>query len=113
MCRLFLEAGIIALTAFISPYREDRQMVRSIVGDEDFIEIFCNCKLEICESRDTKCHYARARRGEIPEFTGVSAPYEVPENPELVINTGNDSIDECVEKIINYLKGRDFMLSPK
>ena len=84
MCKLFIEAGVIALTAFISPFREDRERVRNLVAKDDFIEIYCDCSLEICESRDVKGMYARARRGEIPEFTGVSSPYEKPENPEMV-----------------------------
>ena len=85
MCKLFIEAGVIALTAFISPYREDRDMIRQTVKDGDFIEIYCDCSLEVCEGRDVKGIYARARRGEIPEFTGISAPYEIPESPELII----------------------------
>ncbi len=106
MCKLFIEAGVIALAAFISPYREDRASVRRLVNDGDFIEIYCNCSIEICEMRDVKGSYARARRGEIPEFTGVSAPYEAPENPELVIDTGNTPLETCVERIIDYLGER-------
>lgn len=100
MCKLFVEAGIIALTAFISPYREDRDVVRRLVQEGDFIEVFCNCSLEVCESRDVKGLYAKARRGELPEFTGISAPYEAPGNPELVINTETASVEECVDKIL-------------
>ncbi|MEW6570523.1 MAG: adenylyl-sulfate kinase [Nitrospirota bacterium] len=106
MCKLFTEAGIIALTAFISPYREDREMIRQIARDGDFIEVYCKCGIEVCESRDKKGIYARARRGEIPEFTGISAPYEIPENPEIVINTENMTVEECVNKVMNYLVNR-------
>jgi len=104
MCKLFVEAGVIALTAFISPYREDRDTIRMMVKDGDFIEIYCDCSLDVCESRDVKGIYARARRGEIPEFTGISAPYEMPESPELIVYTENMIIGECVAKVINYLK---------
>jgi adenylylsulfate kinase len=106
MCKLFIEAGVIALTAFISPYREDRNMIRQMAKDGDFIEIYCDCCLEVCESRDVKGIYARARTGEIPEFTGISAPYEIPESPEVIINTENITIGECVAKVINYLSER-------
>ena len=103
MCKLFVEAGVISLTAFISPFSEDRKKVRGLVKEGDFIEIFCDCSMEVCESRDVKGMYAKARRGEISEFTGISAPYEVPENPELVLDTGSVSLADCVEKIISYL----------
>ena len=109
MCKLFIEAGVIALTAFISPYREDRAMIRKIVEEYDFIEIHCDCSLEACESRDVKGLYAKARRGEITSFTGISDPYQTPENPELSINTENNSIEECVEKILSYLEERDYL----
>ena len=107
MCKLFIEAGVIALTAFISPFREDRERVRTLVQEGDFIEIFCDCSLEICESRDVKGMYAKARRGEIKEFTGISAPYERPENPEMIIDTEKLSIEKCVEMIIAYLGERE------
>ena len=85
MAKLFVEAGVIALTAFISPLRSDRQKVRTLLGQNDFIEIYCRCSLDICESRDVKGMYKRARAGEIKDFTGISSPYEEPEHPELVI----------------------------
>ncbi|GBD97174.1 MAG TPA: adenylyl-sulfate kinase [Nitrospirae bacterium] len=106
MCKLFIEAGVIALTAFISPFRKDRDVVRNMVKDGDFIEIYCDCSIEICEKRDVKGAYARARKGEIPEFTGISSPYEKPETPELIINTGNASLEESVRKVIEYLKDK-------
>ncbi len=104
MCKLFTEAGVIALTAFISPYREDRERVRGLVSDCDFFEIYCECSLEECERRDVKGMYARARRGEIKEFTGISAPYERPDYPEITINTEKHSVDECIEMIITSLR---------
>ncbi len=106
MCKLFIEAGVISLAAFISPYSADRKRIKEIVGDTDFVEIFCDCSPEICEQRDVKGHYAKARRGEIPGFTGISAPYEKPENPDLFFDTGNTSIEECVEKVIRLLLER-------
>jgi adenylylsulfate kinase len=105
MCKLFIEAGVIALTAFISPFREDRERVRNLVPHGDFVEVFCSCSLEVCESRDVKGMYARARRGEIKEFTGISSPYEAPENAELVIDTTRP-LDECVEKVLSCLRER-------
>jgi adenylylsulfate kinase len=106
MCKLFIEAGVIALTAFISPFRADREKVRSLVPAGDFIEIFCDCGIDVCESRDTKGMYAKARRGEIKDFTGISSPYEQPENPELVLKTGTDPLEQCVESVVSYLKTR-------
>jgi adenylylsulfate kinase len=110
MSKLFLEAGVIALTAFISPYRSDRQKVRELVGPADFVEIYCRCSLEVCERRDVKGLYKRARHGEIKEFTGISSPYEEPVNPELIIDTGEASLEACVAQVIDYL-GRNGYLS--
>ncbi len=104
MSKLFLDAGVIALTAFISPFRKDREMVRSLVGQGDFIEIYCNASVEVCEGRDVKGLYERARRGEIADFTGISSPYEEPENPEIIVNTGRDSLDLCAADILRYLE---------
>jgi adenylylsulfate kinase len=109
MCRLFTEAGVISLTAFISPFREDRDMVRRLVGEDNFIEVFCDCCLETCETRDVKGLYAKARRGEIREFTGISSPYERPEAPELAIRTDRATVDECVDMIIEYLRQREII----
>ncbi|HDH53371.1 MAG TPA: adenylyl-sulfate kinase, partial [Nitrospirae bacterium] len=91
---------------FISPFRKDRDIVRNMVKDGDFIEIYCDCSIEICEKRDVKGAYARARKGEIPEFTGISSPYEEPETPELIIDTGNTSLEESVRRVIEYLKDK-------
>ncbi len=109
MVKLFTEAGIIAMTAFISPYIKDREWVRSLVGKEKFIEVYCDSSLIVCESRDTKGLYAKARRGEIAEFTGVSSPYEPPVNPELHLKTDETSLEECVEIVIKYLSDRKFI----
>ncbi len=106
MARLFVEAGMIALTAFISPMREDRERVRNIIGASDLIEIYCLCDIKICEQRDVKGLYKRARAGEIPDFTGVTAPYEVPESPDLTLDTGQDTLDSCVNQVIHLLEDR-------
>ncbi|WP_126457298.1 adenylyl-sulfate kinase [Sulfuriflexus mobilis] len=110
MSKLFINAGVIALTAFISPSHEDRQKVRDLVGD-DFIEIYCDCPIEVCEERDVKGLYKRARAGEIKEFTGISAPYDVPRSAEIVVDTsGSLSLDDCAETIIACLKARGVWL---
>lgn len=106
IAKLFREAGVITLTAFISPYRADRQLARDLAGTDDFIEVFVDASLETCEQRDPKGLYKKARAGEIPEFTGISAPYEAPENPELHVNTSTQSVDECVREIIAYLTAK-------
>ena len=101
--KLFLDAGIIVLTAFVSPFRVDRNNVRALVGENDFIEIYCSADLNICETRDTKGLYAKARKGQIKDFTGISSPYEEPKNPELKIDTGNLEIEKCVDIVTNFL----------
>ena len=103
MAKLFVDAGIIALTAFISPFKDDRKNVRDLFQDDDFIEVYCHCSIEECERRDVKGLYKRARAGEISDFTGISSPYEVPENPEISIDTENQSLDECVEQLLEIL----------
>jgi adenylylsulfate kinase len=103
MSKLFVDAGVIALTAFISPFREDRELVRALAGDGDFIEIYCNTPITVCEERDVKGLYQKARRGEIADFTGISSPYEEPENPEISVMTGAQSLDDCAAQIIEYL----------
>ena len=106
VAKLFLDAGTIALTAFISPFHEDRATVRNLVLPSDFLEVYCNAPLEVCEQRDVKGMYKKAREGTIKNFTGISSPYETPLNPELVVNTGKDSLDECVEQVMSLLKDR-------
>lgn len=105
MVKLFLDAGTISLTAFISPFKEDRDKIRSMVPDGDFIEIYCRCPISKCEERDVKGLYKKARAGEIPHFTGISSPYEEPENPEITIDTdGSISLENVVNKIIANFK---------
>lgn len=106
MAKLFMEAGVIVLTAFISPYRADRERVRNMVEHGDFVEIFCDTPLEICESRDVKGIYKKARAGLIPEFTGISSPYEAPITPELTVQTGTTGLEACVQQVIGELMQR-------
>ena len=107
--KLMMEAGAIAMTAFISPFREDRNNVRGLLSQEDFIEIFCKASLETCESRDVKGLYKRARTGEIKNYTGIDSPYEAPDNPELVIDTDGETLEESVVKVIDFLKSREIV----
>lgn len=109
MAKLFIEAGIIVLTAFISPFRAERERVRSLVEQGDFIEIHCDSPLEVCESRDVKGLYKKARAGLIPDFTGISSPYEAPQNPELIVNTGTTDLNSCVWQVIDELKRRGIL----
>ena len=102
---LFADAGFIVITAFISPYRKDRELARQVGGDF-FNEIYIIADVATCEKRDPKGHYQLARTGKIPEFTGVSAPYEQPNNPELIVDTNNQSIDKCKEHLINFIGTR-------
>lgn len=106
MSKLFMEAGIIVLTAFISPFRADRERVRDMVGDDDFIEIYCNSPIEVCEQRDVKGLYKKARMGKISNFTGISSPYEVPENPALTLNTGSLELETCKNLVLSLLESR-------
>ncbi|MEO5334699.1 MAG: adenylyl-sulfate kinase [Magnetococcus sp. YQC-5] len=106
MAKLMVDAGLIVLCGFISPFQADRNRVRNLVGPDDFLEIYCHCSLEVCEQRDVKGLYHKARIGAIPEFTGISSPYEPPENPELILNTGSDSIETCLRQVMELLAGR-------
>lgn len=99
---LFAEAGTVVVTAFISPYQADRRMARDAAGNA-FHEVYIQADVATCESRDPKGHYKKARAGEIPEFTGISAPYETPENAELIIDTMSHSVEECVEQLAGYV----------
>lgn len=101
--KLFIEAGVIVLAAFISPFRADRERVRKLIGDADFVEIYCHAPLDVCEERDAKGLYRKARQGLIKEFTGISSPYEIPEQPELSVDTSAASLDECVAQVIQHL----------
>jgi len=106
---LFADAGLVTLTAFISPYRADRESARAAVGPERFLEIFLDVPLEVCERRDPKQLYRRARAGEIGEFTGVSAPYEPPASPALVLDTSAADVSECVGRLVALLRRRGFL----
>ena len=105
VAKLFLDAGVVVLTAFVSPFRADRDRARALVEAGDFIEIHCAADLGVCEQRDTKGLYAKARAGEIKEFTGISSPYEEPEQPELRIDTGSQDLEGCVQQVLSYLEG--------
>ena len=102
--KLMLESGLIVMTAFISPFNKDREDARKLISSDDFIEIFCKASLEACEARDVKGLYKRARAGEIKNYTGIDSPYEVPEKPELIIDTDNQSLEESVSIILNFLE---------
>jgi adenylylsulfate kinase len=106
LAKLFVEAGVITLVAFISPIQTDRERARNLVSKEDFIEIYCKCSLETCEKRDVKGLYKKAREGKVKQFTGISSPYEPPLNPELVIDTEKDSIEECGQYILDIVLER-------
>jgi len=101
--KLFIESGVITLTAFISPFKADRDKVISLLSDNDFIEIFVKCPISVCEDRDTKGMYKKARANKIKNFTGISSPYEEPENPDLTLDTDKESLDESVDKVLNLL----------
>ena len=104
VAKLMLESGLIVMTAFISPFREDRVAVRNLISNSDFIEIYCKASLKTCEARDVKGLYKRARGGEIKNYTGIDSPYEAPENPELIIDTDKETLDESVSKIYSLLE---------
>lgn len=109
VAKLFRDCGIINMTAFISPYRKDRQDARKLGSNDEFIEVFVDCPVEICEQRDPKGAYKKAREGIIKEFTGISAPYESPENPEIHLHTDKMSVEACVQIIIDYLIENKFI----
>jgi adenylylsulfate kinase len=112
VAKLFTDAGLIVLTSFISPYRADRDAVRALLGPGDFIEVYLSASLETCESRDVKGLYRKARAGQIPEFTGISAPYEAPEQPELVLDTGRQTVEESVGELLRYLEEKGYLTPP-
>ncbi|AQU76208.1 adenylyl-sulfate kinase [Priestia megaterium] len=107
--KLFVDSGQVVLTAFISPFQEDRAQVREILEGNEFLEVYVECPLEECEKRDPKGLYKKARSGEIRDFTGIDSPYESPANPELIINTSTQSVEECVQTVIEYLANRKFI----
>jgi len=111
VAKLFSDAGVIVFTSFISPYRADRDAVRALMPPGDFIEVFVDASVETCEGRDVKGLYKRARAGEIPEFTGISAPYEAPLYPELVLDTNRQTVDESVGAILRHLEEKGYLSS--
>ena len=106
VAKLMLESGVIAMTAFISPFRSEREAARRLVPHGEFIEIYCHADIEVCEARDVKGLYKRARAGEISDFTGISSPYEAPLKPELEVDTGSRPIEECVDAVLGLLRQR-------
>ena len=109
VAKLFTESGVVVFTSFISPYRADRDAVRAIMPEGDFIEVYVAATVDTCEGRDVKGLYAKARKGEIPEFTGISAPYEEPEKPELVLDTNSQSVEESTLQLVAYLEERGIL----
>lgn len=110
IAKLYADAGIICITSFISPYRAQRQRVReSVVREGDFIEVYLDCPLEVCEQRDVKGLYRKARTGEIKNFTGISAPYEPPDKPEVILETGRRTVTECVDEILAFLQQNEII----
>ena len=110
MAKLFVDAGIIAITAFISPYRKDRRKIRDLVGKARFFEVYVDCPMEVCAGRDQKGIYERAKAGVIKEFTGISAPYEKPENPDIVIQSDKTGAKEAAEQVLEILRDRKIVL---
>lgn len=109
VAKLFVDSGQIVLTAFISPFRQDRQLVRNKLEQDEFVEVYVRCPLETCEQRDPKGLYKKARNGEIRDFTGIDSPYEPPLSPELVVDTEQYSIEQCVQQIVSYLKNKQWI----
>ncbi len=109
VAKLFVESGSIVLAAFVSPYEEDREQIRNLLNDGEFYEVFCDCDLKVCESRDPKGIYKRARKGEIANFTGISAPYESPSNPDIRINSAEQTIEEEVDMVMQLLNTRNLI----
>ena len=103
VCKILVEANVSTIAAFISPVKSDRDNVRKLINNATFVEIFCDSSLEVCEARDVKGLYKKARNGEIPDFTGISSEYETPDNPELILDTANKSVEACVDEILEYL----------
>tara|TARA_Y100001968_G_scaffold328973_1_gene377257 strand:+ start:9532 stop:10152 length:621 start_codon:yes stop_codon:yes gene_type:complete len=109
VANLFMNAGIITITAFVSPFKKDREKVKNIIGPSDFIEIYCSANLDVCEARDTKGLYKKARLGKIKEFTGISSPYEIPPDPNIIVETGKLNLIQSVNQIIDYLNQNKFL----
>lgn len=109
MAKLFADAGLIVMSAFISPFRSDRKMVRDLVEDKEFVEVYISTPLTTCEERDPKGLYKKARSGQIKNFTGIDSEYEVPESAEVMLNTAELDVNECVDRVITYLKQNEII----
>jgi len=109
MSKLFIESGVITMTAFISPFSNDRDNVKKILGDGDFIEVYVKCPIGICESRDVKGIYNKAKNGNIKNFTGISSPYEEPKEPDLIVDTSKETLDKSVDKVVNMLINKNII----
>ncbi len=106
VAKLFVEAGVIVLTAFISPFKIDRQSAKHLIGEQDFIQVYVDCPLNVCEKRDVKGIYKKARNNKIANFTGISSPYEKPDNPHVIVNTEEEDLQESVNKVVSFLKNK-------
>ena len=111
VAKLFIESGVITLTAFISPFKEERDKVRKLLANQDLIEIYVKCPISVCEARDVKGMYKKAKANEIKNFTGISSPYEVPESPDLIVDTDQETLDESVDKVLGVLINRGIINS--
>jgi adenylylsulfate kinase len=110
VCKLMVDSGVVVLAAFISPYHEDRQFVREVVGKGDFVEVYVQCPVEVCEQRDPKGLYKKARAGEIKNYTGINAPYEEPRDPDIILDTTEFNVDDAVQKVLQYLDSKKVIL---
>ena len=106
VAKLFIESGVITITAFISPFKEERDKVRKLLANQDLIEIYVKCPISVCEARDVKGMYKKAKANEIKNFTGISSPYEAPESPDLIVDTDQETLDESVDKVLGVLINR-------
>jgi len=106
VARLMLDAGVVVLSAFISPFQSDRDQVRQIIGDDNYVEVFVDAPLELCEQRDVKGLYKKARAGEVRNFTGIDSPYERPQHPDVVIETGSLTVDESIDRLLRFIEPR-------
>ncbi len=113
MAKLMADAGLIVVTAFISPFRSDRDNIRALMAAGEFIEVYCDASLAVCEQRDVKGLYKKARNGEIPDFTGISSPYEAPLSPEITVQTGRDGLEHCADQVIDYLSAQSLITITK
>ena len=109
VAKLFVDAGIITIASFISPFRSDRRMVRNLFEEDEFIEVFVSAPLELCEQRDPKGLYKKARAGEIPHFTGIDSPYETPEREHIILNTAASTAEQCADQLVEYMVGNGFI----